>query len=178
MQGRQLARAIYFCSISKKMSYLWILAYKRCIELLKRSVWLNYPRDKFSLILVNWAKHKNTFPALTVNVRELTLAQSVQYNQAVSCHYVGKYALCDCWAPICCINEITSEQSHKSLPDIFISVINLMEDLTSRFSLQRSWFQSFKENFCLERWKFCSDDYKRIDSIWAFNTGSLVQKKI
>lgn len=85
--------------------------------------------------------------------------------------------ICDCWAPICCINEITSEQSHKSLPDIFISVIDLMEHLTSRFSLQRFWFQSFKENFCLERWNFCSDDYKQIDSIWAFNTGSLVQKK-
>lgn len=110
-------------------------------------------------------------------MRELTLAQSVQYNQAVSCHYVGKYALYDCWAPICCMNEITSEQSHKSLPNIFISVINLMEDLTSRFSLQRSWFQSFKENFCLECWNFCNYYYKRIDSIWAFNTGSLVQKK-
>lgn len=52
-----------------------------------------------------------------------------------------------------------------------------MEDLTSRFSLQRSWFQSFKENFFLERWNFCNDYYKRIDSIGAFNTGSLVQKK-
>lgn len=45
-----------------------------------------------------------------------------------------------------------------------------MEDLISRFSLQRSWFQSFKENFCLERWNFCNDYYKRIDSIRVVGT--------
>lgn len=59
-----------------------------------------------SSLLVNWAKHKNTFPALTVNVRELTPAQSSSFLPL--CRQI-----CICWAPICCINEITSEQSHK-----------------------------------------------------------------